>query len=159
MPWHSTLALAFPGAWPNGVTRSFPGVVFPSCKNSPEFQRLQKFQPLIQACLFSLGPSPLTNLLLCLLEIGDTFLTKWEARCLMEPSKEVRTGAFLEQTRLTLHHNLQAEMNHGLQIAVGTVTRAICIRPSLNNRLGPMNIEEAWLLSALIAEALAGKNY
>lgn len=84
-------------------------------------------------------------------------MTKWEALCLMEPSKKVRAGAFLEQTNLTVHHNLQAEMNHGLQIAVGTVTRAICIRPSLNNRLGPMNIKEAWLSSALIAEALKGK--
>lgn len=58
LPWHSTLALACTGAWPNGVRWSLPAVVFPSCKNSPEFQRLQKFQPLLQACLFSLGPSP-----------------------------------------------------------------------------------------------------
>lgn len=53
----------------------------------------------------------------------------------MEPSEKVTAGAFLEQTTLTPHHNLRAEMNHGLQIAVGTVTRAICIRPSVNNRL------------------------
>lgn len=57
VPWHNILALAFTGAWPDGVRWSLPGVVFPSCKNSPEFQRLQKFQPLLQACLFSLGPS------------------------------------------------------------------------------------------------------
>lgn len=80
-----------------------------------------------------LGSLSLTNLLLCLLEIGDTFLTEWEALCLMELSEKVRAGAFLEQTNLTLHHNLQAEKNHRLQIVVGTVTRAICIRPSLNN--------------------------
>lgn len=58
LPWHSTLALASTGAWPNDVRWSSPAVVFPSCKNSPEFQRLQKFQSLFQACLFSLGPSP-----------------------------------------------------------------------------------------------------
>lgn len=61
-------------------------------------------------------------------------MPKWEALCLMEPSEKVTAGAFLEQTSLTPHHNLRAEMNHGLQIAVGTVTRAICIRPSVNNR-------------------------
>lgn len=58
LPWHSALALAFTGAQSNDVRWSWPSVVFPSCKNSPEFQRLKKFQPLFQACLFSLGPSP-----------------------------------------------------------------------------------------------------
>lgn len=58
LPWHSTLALAFTGAQPSDVRWSSPGVVFPSCKNSPEFQRQQKLQSLFQACLFSLGPSP-----------------------------------------------------------------------------------------------------
>lgn len=45
------------------------------------------------------GSLSLTNLLLCLLEIGDTFLMKWEALCLMEPSEKVRAGTFLEQTK------------------------------------------------------------
>lgn len=113
----------------------------PACCCVPQLQKLPTTSkaaeiPVCAPRLFVfLGSLCLTNLLLCLLEIGDTFLMKWEALCLMELSEKVRAGAFLEQTSLTLHHNLQAEMNHGLQIAVGTVTRAICIRPSLNNHL------------------------
>lgn len=56
-----------------------------------------------------------------------------EMLCLMEPFEEVRVRAFLEQPSLTLHHNLQTEMNRWLPIAVGIVTCVICIRPSLNN--------------------------
>lgn len=57
-----------------------------------------------------LGSLALTNYLLCLLEIGGTFLTTVEALCVTEPFEEVREGAFAEQTRLTLHHNLQTEL-------------------------------------------------
>lgn len=80
------------------------------------------------------GSLSLTNQLLYLLEIRNTFLTNLEVLCSMEPLKEVTVGAFLEQTSFTRHHNLQTKVNHWLQIAVGIVTCVICIRPSLNNR-------------------------
>lgn len=69
-----------------------------------------------------LGSLALTNYLLCLLEIGGTFLTTVEALCVTEPFEEVREGAFAEQTRLTLHHNLQPELNCWLPMEEGMVT-------------------------------------
>lgn len=113
------------------VRWSLPGIVLPCGKTLLWISKAAEIPGSVPTMFVFFGSLALTNYLLCLLEIGGTFLTTMEVLCVMEPFEEVREGAFLEQTRLTLHHNLQTELNCWLPMGEGTVTCVICIRPSL----------------------------